>query len=147
MAGSSPPGLSIVRLTADNARLLDRIAPEVFDAPIEPGRLAAYLAWPGTVLLLGLIDGEVIGHVSGVVRLRPEKPPEMFVDELGVTPARRRQGIATALMQAMLKVAHDEGCDQAWLGTEGDNHAAQAVYDRLGGRREAMVLYTYDTGD
>ena len=36
--------VEIVRLTAANADLLERVAVDVFDAPVDPKRLAAYLA-------------------------------------------------------------------------------------------------------
>lgn len=47
-------------------------------------------------------------------------------------PAARGQGLAGALCHALLRRARDEGARRAYLQVEGDNHAARAVYRRLG---------------
>ena len=47
-------------------------------------------------------------------------------------PAARGQGLARALCTELLLRARAEGARRAYLQVEGDNHAARAVYDRLG---------------
>ncbi len=49
-----------------------------------------------------------------------------------VAPDRRRQGLATAVMAELARVALDEGASAAYLQVESDNAAAGALYDRLG---------------
>ncbi|MFE5258861.1 GNAT family N-acetyltransferase [Streptomyces coelicoflavus] len=49
-----------------------------------------------------------------------------------VDPARRRQGLATAVMAALARRALDEGASAAWLQVETDNAAARALYARMG---------------
>ncbi|WP_228981861.1 GNAT family N-acetyltransferase [Streptomyces sp. DH12] len=49
-----------------------------------------------------------------------------------VDPARRRGGLATAVMAALAARALAEGASAAWLQVEEDNAAARALYDRLG---------------
>ncbi|MGA4839791.1 GNAT family N-acetyltransferase [Streptomyces sp. G45] len=49
-----------------------------------------------------------------------------------VDPARRRQGLATAVMAALARRALDEGASAAWLQVEEDNAGALALYDRMG---------------
>ncbi|MER7487671.1 GNAT family N-acetyltransferase [Streptomyces sp. NPDC126497] len=49
-----------------------------------------------------------------------------------VDPARRRQGLATAVMAALARRALDEGASAAWLQVEDDNAGARALYDRMG---------------
>jgi ribosomal protein S18 acetylase RimI-like enzyme len=57
-----------------------------------------------------------------------------YMEDLYVSPAARRQGIATALVQALIAKGRAEGwCRVYWI-TEDDNAAAQAMYDRLGTR-------------
>ena len=46
--------------------------------------------------------------------------------------ASRRRGMAGTLCEHMLSVARAEGADVAYLQVDGDNHAARAVYNRLG---------------
>jgi ribosomal protein S18 acetylase RimI-like enzyme len=57
-----------------------------------------------------------------------------YMEDLFVSPAARRQGIATALVQALIaKGRAEDWCRVYWI-TEGDNTAAQTMYDRLGTR-------------
>ncbi|CAM5602551.1 GNAT family N-acetyltransferase [Streptomyces pseudogriseolus] len=49
-----------------------------------------------------------------------------------VDPARRREGLATAVMTALAARALAEGASAAWLQVETDNEGARALYDRLG---------------
>ncbi|MEU3946376.1 GNAT family N-acetyltransferase [Streptomyces sp. NPDC029526] len=49
-----------------------------------------------------------------------------------VDPARRRQGLATAVMTALARRALDEGASAAWLQVEEDNTAARQLYAGLG---------------
>ena len=49
-----------------------------------------------------------------------------------IDPARRRQGLATAVMAALARRALDEGATGVFLQVEADNPAAAALYDALG---------------
>ncbi|MFI1964007.1 GNAT family N-acetyltransferase [Streptomyces pathocidini] len=49
-----------------------------------------------------------------------------------VDQARRRQGLATAVMAALARKALDEGASAAYLAVEEDNGGAAALYDALG---------------
>lgn len=49
-----------------------------------------------------------------------------------VDPARRRQGLATAVMAALARKALDEGASAAWLQVDEDNAGARALYARMG---------------
>lgn len=49
-----------------------------------------------------------------------------------VDPARRRQGLAHAVMAALARRALDEGASAAYLQVEEDNGGARALYDALG---------------
>ncbi|WP_240136643.1 GNAT family N-acetyltransferase [Streptomyces sp. MUM 178J] len=49
-----------------------------------------------------------------------------------VDPARRREGLATAVMAALAQRALDEGASAAWLQVEEGNGGALALYDQMG---------------
>ncbi|MEU3371025.1 GNAT family N-acetyltransferase [Streptomyces sp. NPDC006711] len=49
-----------------------------------------------------------------------------------VDPARRRQGLASAVMSALARRALDEGASAAWLQVEHDNAGARALYEGQG---------------
>src|SRR5918995_1299426 len=80
----------------------------LFDEPPLAEATATFLASP-THHLLFAYDGEdrAVGMISGVETTHPDKGTEMFVYELGVDPAARRQGIATALVRALEALARE----------------------------------------
>lgn len=122
--------------------LFDRVAPEVFDHPVERHQLAHYLATPGHHLMVAIVGGEIVGQVAAVVHRHPDgRPTELYIDEIGVTPARQRQGIARNLLDAMLAFGKELGCREAWVGTEPDNVAAKALYRSRSAPVEAFAMY------
>ena len=128
-----------------DARVLDRVAEEVFDEPVRPDRLHAYLADPATLMLVALDGDLVVGQCAAVLHRHPDKPTELYVDELGVSPAWQRSGIGAELMRRMLDEGRARGCAESWVGTEPDNAAANALYAGLGGDPvESFHLYHYD---
>lgn len=136
--------VEILRLGPGDAHVLDRVAPEVFDEPVRADRLAAYLAEPGHVLFVALKDGEVVAQVACVIHRHPDKATELYVDEVGVTPALHRQGIAKRMVQQAFAWGRDQGCEEAWVGTEPDNVPAIALYRSLDEEPVAFVMFEYD---
>jgi aminoglycoside 6'-N-acetyltransferase I len=134
-------------LTAADEAVLDRVAPDVFDEPIDPVRRAAYLADPHHHMAVAIKDGEVVAQVAGVVYRHPDKTPELFIDEVGVTPALRQRGIARALLNEMLARGKALGCAEAWVGTEHDNGPARALYESHGVPPQPFMMYTFSLKD
>jgi aminoglycoside 6'-N-acetyltransferase I len=87
-----PMELEIRQVKPGDVALFDRVADAVFDERVDPGRLAAYLAEPGHHMLVALRAGEVVAQVAAVIHRHPDKPTELYIDEVGVTPALQRQG-------------------------------------------------------
>lgn len=139
----------IVRLTPLNASLLDRIAPGVFDEPVQPQFLAAFLADPRHVMFLAIEDGEVIGMCSGVEYFHPDKPPQLWINEVGVSPVHEKRGIGRRLTGALVEEAERRNCVYAWLGTAHDNVAAQACFSKVPEVEppQAFLLYEWDLED
>ena len=123
-------GWTVVQVT-DPAELV--AASYLFDRPVSPEGAADTLRRPGHVVLLArAADGSDVGFVSGVEMRHPDKDAELFLYELGVDAAWRRQGVATALLAALRDVALARGCRGMWTGTEADNDAALATYRAAG---------------
>jgi ribosomal protein S18 acetylase RimI-like enzyme len=131
-------------VTSADATLFDRVAEDVFDAPIDPDRLAAYLAEPCHHMVVALRAGEVVGQVAAVIHRHPDKPAELYIDEVGVTPALQRQGIARRMLAEMLALGKALGCEEAWVGTEVDNDPARGLYQSHGGAGEPFVMYVLE---
>lgn len=138
--------IEIRRLLPGDDAFLERIAEEVFDEPVDPARLAAYLAAPGHLMIVALSDGVVVGQCAAVIHRHPDKPIELYIDEVGVSPAFQRQGIAGRMLAAMFALGRGSGCEEAWVGTEPGNIAARALYESLperGEPAERFVMYVY----
>ncbi|MGX9119889.1 N-acetyltransferase family protein [Mesorhizobium sp. BHbsci] len=139
--------VEIVRLNQGDDALVMRVAEDVFDEPVRPDRLAAYLREPGHFMIVAVADDVVIGQCAAVIHRHPDKVSELYVDEVGVSPAFQRQGIATKMLDAMFELGRELGCEEAWVGTEPDNIAARAVYEARKephGAAEEFVMYVFE---
>lgn len=61
-------------------------------------------------------------------RGHPQAPGQVdrtLFDEVGVAPTFQRQGIARQLLEEMFALGKALGCEEAWVGTEHDNHPAR----------------------
>jgi aminoglycoside 3-N-acetyltransferase I len=121
-------------------------AADLFDAPPLAAATERFLAEPNHHLLFAYAEtGRAVGMISGVEMTHPDKGTEMFIYELGVAPAARLQGVATALVRALAGIARERGCYGIWVGTEPDNTAALATYRKTGATEEApFVLLSWD---
>lgn len=116
----------------------------LFDHPVDPAQAAAFLADPGHLLILAFAGNEAVGFVSGTVLRHPDKPPSLFVNEVGVREAWQRRGIARRLMQQMMAMGRAHGCEGLWLGTEPDNIAALALFHSLQGDEVPFIGFGWD---
>jgi ribosomal protein S18 acetylase RimI-like enzyme len=130
-------------VTAADAEVLARVAPEVFDGPVDPWWTSEFLADARHHLIVALDEGVVVGMVSAVHYVHPDKAPQLWINELGVAPSHRRQAIGLQLVKAMLAHGRALGCTEAWVGSEVDNIAARGLYERAGGNAETFVLYFF----
>lgn len=128
----------------EDPELLDKVAAGVFDDPIDVTSSRAFLRDGRHHLVVAIDDGMIVGMVTAVHYEHPDKPrPECWINELGVAPSHRGRGIAKALMVAILRVARQAGCAEAWVLTDRANAAAMRVYAGTGGReaeRDQVML-------
>ena len=113
--------------------LLCAVEPGLFDADIRPDQARAFLNDPHHEMVLAFDGAQAVGMVSGTVLRHPDKPPAMFINEVGTRESHQRRGIATALTERMIEIARARGCEGVWLGTETDNLPARGLYRKLGG--------------
>lgn len=133
--------ISIVRVGEGDADLLQQVADEVFDAPIDPLRLRAFLADARHLMVLAMHGGTVVGQGRGIIHLNPDEPSELYIDNMGVSPRFQRQGCGARLLEELLQWGAERGCEHAWLATEPDNTAARALYAGRLPACEPMILY------
>lgn len=86
-----------------------------------------------SLLLIAEIDGEPVGFVQLYPFFSSVRLARLLVlNDLYVAEGARRHGVARALMGSAAELARDRGCSGLMLETAEDNHAAQALYDKLG---------------
>jgi len=133
----------IRRITKNDRVLFGNIADDVFDEPIHAQRLDAYLNMPGHIMVVALDADMIVGQCAGVVHCHPDKPAELYVDEVGTATTHLRQGIGRAMMAELFAWGRELGCVDAWLGTELDNDAAIGFYRNLGGDEAEIKYYEF----
>lgn len=141
-----PMAITIRILGPADAAVLDHVAADVFDNAIDPRWTAEFLADPRHHLAVAIADGVVVGMASGVHYVHPDKRPELWVNEVGVAPTHRNQGIGRRLLAALFECGRAVGCTQAWVGTEVSNAAARRLYQAVGGHEDAerFVLVSFE---
>ncbi len=90
----------------------------------------------------------MVGFVSAVHYVHPDKAPELWIDEVGVAPPHQRGGVGRRLLDRMLAHGAALGCVQAWVLTSPGNTAARRLYAAAGGRAaaELSVMYEFPLG-
>ena len=107
--------------------------------PPDDAWLKRFLAREHVIVLVALRAGEVVG---GLVAYELEKferaRREIYIYDLAVAEAHRRQGVATGLIGRLKQIARAR---EAWVifvqGDYGDDPAL-ALYDKLGSREEVL---------
>ena len=116
---------------------------EFLDGPIKADAAGRFLDDPTHHMLIAYLDHLPAGFVSGVEMTHPDKGTEMFGYELGVGEAYRRRGVATALVEALEKLAGQRGCYGMWVLCDDDYEAALKTYRKTGGSESEPVLFDW----
>lgn len=134
-------------LSSDDLHLLLNVADDVFDNPVDESLAREFLADPRHHIVVALVDGTVIGFASAVHYIHPDKPPELWINEVGVAASHQGKGIGKAIMKEMLKLGKQLGCVNAWVLTDKNNTAANGLYESVGGNfsEEETVMYEFKT--
>lgn len=135
--------IEIRLLHGDDRPVLDRVAHDVFDEPVNQAWAREFLEDPRHHLVVAIEDGSVVGFASAVHYVHPDKPAELWINEVGVAPTHHRRGIGRRLLDILLAHGQSLGCDQAWVLTEDDNEAARGLYRVSGGVETKCVMYTF----
>ena len=134
-------------LGPDDGVVLQNVATDVFDNPVDARWSAEFLADPRHHLAVAIDDesGQVVGMASGVHYVHPDKPPELWVNEVGVAPPYQGRGVGRRMLAALLAHARTLGCREAWVLTSYGNTAARHMYAGAGGveENEAPLMITF----
>ena len=126
--------------------VLGRVGAGVFDDPIHWERAREFLEDPRHHLIVAVEEGVVVGFVSAVHYVHPDKPrPELWINEVGVAATHRGRGAGKAMLRAALDAGRRVGCEEAWVLTNRSNAAAMRLYAGIGGEEGEPddVMFTF----
>ena len=138
---------TIQTLSLTDLPLLLHPADGVFDNPVDEAFAHEFLADPRHHIVVALSDGVVIGFASAVHYIHPDKPPELWINEVGVADAHQGKGVGKAIMNELLRLGKQLGCVNAWVLTDRSNEAANRLYKSVGGNiaEGDTVMYEFGT--
>ena len=139
--------ITVKVLTSSDLPLLLNIADDVFDNPVDEAFAREFLADPRHHIVVALSEGVVIGFASAVRYIHPDKPTELWINEVGVAEADQNKGVGKAIMNEMLRLGKQLGCVNAWVLTDRSNEAANRLYQSVGGNiaEGDTVMYEFGT--
>jgi len=137
--------LDIRHLGPDDEPVLRRVAAGVFDHDVDPALASEFLRDPRHHLGVAIEDGSVVGFASGVHYVHPDKPAELWINEVGVAPSHQRRGLGKRLLQAIFARGRELGCREAWVLTSHANGPAVRLYEAAGGvdMADPPVMFTF----
>jgi aminoglycoside 3-N-acetyltransferase I len=101
--------------------------------------LADLLARPDVVTLVALEADAIIGGLVAYTLPKLEQArSEIYIYDLAVTEAHRRQGVATALIDALKPIARACGAWVVYVQADYGDESAIALYTKLGLREDVM---------
>jgi aminoglycoside 6'-N-acetyltransferase I len=138
-------GAEIRILDPGDEAILNDVAADVFDGPVDRILAAEFLRDSRHHVAVAVEEGQVIGFASGVHYVHPDKAPELWINEVGVAPACQGRGIGKALIRGLLEHATRLGCREAWVLTDRSNRAAMRLYASTAGEEAPhdQVMFTF----
>ena len=129
--------IEIKILRSGDEQVLMNVANEVFDNPIDANLTKEFLADPRHHIAVAIDDGLVVGFASALHYVHPDKPPELWINEVAVAPTHRQRGLGKAVLRSLFEVGRAHNCIVAWVLTDRTNPAAMALYESVGGSEGA----------
>ncbi len=94
---------------------------------------------PNFVALAAVANGAVVGGLAAyVLRKFEAERSEAYIYDLAVDEAHRRQGVATALIEALKPIAKARGAYVIFVQADYGDDPAVALYTKLGLREDVM---------
>jgi ribosomal protein S18 acetylase RimI-like enzyme len=136
--------MEIKILASHDDAMLSNVAPGVFDGQIRPSLTKEFLRDPRHHLAVAMDEGRIVGFASGVHYVHPDKPPQMFINEVAVAPTYQSRGIGRAVLRALIDRARERNCSEAWVLTSSENIPAMRMYASVGGHEDGTpVMFTF----
>jgi aminoglycoside 3-N-acetyltransferase I len=153
---STPPPFAIRLLTSDDVSILEALLTvfgEAFGEPStynaarpSPAYLARLLERDNFIALVAVKGSQVVGGLAAYVLDKFESArSEIYIYDLAVAGNHRREGLATALIEELRRIAAARGAYVIFVQADLDDAPAIALYTKLG-RREDVLHFDIPVG-
>lgn len=139
----------VAAMRAVNRLFADVFGEEAYHGPpAGEDHLRKLLADDKFIALTAHVDGELAGALAAyeLVKFEAERS-EIYIYDLAVFEQYRRQGVATALIEALQPIARDKGAWVIYVQADPPDAPAVALYDRLGVREDVYHFDISVSGD
>ena len=137
------------RLTPDDLKLMDALLTmfgEAFEDVRTYGKARPGAAYMKSLLgseyfiaLVAMKDDAIVGGLAAYeLRKFEQERSEIYIYDLAVAAAHRREGIATALIQDLKKIAAARGAYVIYVQADSGDAPAIALYSKLGAREDVF---------
>ncbi len=134
-------------LRSGDEKLLEASEQSLFDGDIRPELGSQFLSDPRHHIAVAIEDFTIVGFASAVRYIHPDKPDELWINEVAVVKAYRRKGIADALLKLLFQCGRELGCREAWVLVDESNIPANQLYSKLGGVPKKQIMYSFELND
>lgn len=108
----------------------------------DDGYLRSLLETSHFIVVAALVGGEVVGGLAGYELQKFERDRrEIYIYDLAVSTAQRRQGIARGLILELKRLAKQRGAYVIYVQADRGDDPAIALYESLGTRED---VYHFD---
>ncbi len=119
-------------LSSGDEKLLEASGHGVFDHDIQPELGSQFLSDPQHHIAVAIEDSTIVGFASAVNYIHPDKPDELWINEVAVVKVYRRKGVADTLLKLLFQCGREHRCREAWALTDESNIPANQLYSNLG---------------
>lgn len=105
--------------------------------------LGSRLESPDDCVFVADDEGSVVGYVFAALEplsWKELRGPAGFIHDVAVADIARRTGVGEQLMSAAIQWLRERGAPRVILWSAAPNHAAQALFERLGFRRTMVEM-------
>jgi len=135
--------INFKRATKADKEAIQLAGSALFDNEIIGLEYDAFIESPCHLLMLAFFKQKIIGFVTGVIIIQPDKPKELFINEIGVLSDFRRQGIARHLINEINKESLFLGCNESWVLADEENLPANILYTNSKGVKYQKNINMY----
>lgn len=141
------PLLDYMRITSGETHFMARYPEEIrMTAEQETAFIEALTGHPRDFMIVAILDGELVGGCSvmaynGHIKTRHRS-------SLGISVMQKAWGgLGTAMIEASLRQAKENGFEQVELGVFEDNLRARRLYEKLGFQEQGRTLRAFRLKD